>query len=54
VSWAVGLRDAIHQRNRKTDAASWGGLIGLTWMVAYWASLIPIWTYTIAVVVSGR
>jgi len=53
VSLSTGLRDAIQQRNRRTDAASWGGLIGLTWMVAYWASLIPIWTYTIAVVISG-
>jgi hypothetical protein len=54
VPWAQGLRDALHERNRRTDAASWGGLIGLTWMVAYWASLIPIWVYAVAVVLSSR
>lgn len=54
VSWAEGLRDAIGVRNRRTDAGSWGGLIGVTWMVAYWATLIPLWVHTIAVVVSAR
>ena len=54
VPFTDGLRDAIAERNRRTDAASWGGFIGLTWMVAYWASLIPLWTYTIAVVLSDR
>ena len=52
VNWTEGLRDAIHERNRRTDAGSWGGLIGLTWMVAYWAALIPIWVSYIATVVS--
>jgi hypothetical protein len=54
VPWAKGLRDALHQRSRRSDAASWGGTIGLTWMVAYWASLIPLWSYGIAVVLSSR
>ena len=49
-----GLRDAIHERNRRTDAKAWGGLIGLTWMVAYWVSLIPLWVHHIARVVSDR
>jgi hypothetical protein len=52
--WREGLRDAIHERNRRTDAKAWGGLIGLTWMVAYWVSLIPIWVHHIARVVSDR
>lgn len=52
--WRDGLRDALHQRNRRTDAESWGGWIGLTWMLAYWASLVPVWLYTIAVVLSSR
>ena len=52
--WRQGLRDAIHERNRRTDAKAWGGLIGLTWMVAYWVSLIPLWVHHIARVVSDR
>lgn len=48
VAWRDGLRDALYERNRRTDAASWGGAIGLTWMVAYWASLIPSWVAHIA------
>ena len=54
VGWREGLRDAIHQRNRRTDAGAWGGIIGLTWMVAYWASLIPLWVHHVASVVSAR
>ena len=51
VSLRDGLRDAIAERNRRTDASSWGGLIGLTWMVAYWATLIPLWVHAIARVI---
>ncbi|MEE3325988.1 MAG: hypothetical protein VX252_01470 [Myxococcota bacterium] len=53
VDWRTGLRESIRQRQPRTDGAAWGGVIGLTWMVAYWASLIPIWVYTVARVVSG-
>ncbi len=53
VGWREGLRDAIHQRRPRTDAPAWGGLIGLTWMVAYWASLIPLWVHQVAKVVSS-
>ena len=52
VPWREGLRDALRERSPRTDAASWGGAIGLTWMVAYWATLIPLWVYTVARVVS--
>ena len=52
--WRQGLRDAIHQRNRRTDARSWGGAIGLTWMLAYWVILIPWWVHHIAGVISTR
>jgi hypothetical protein len=44
---ATRLRRALHETNRSTDAASWGGLVGLTWMTAYWASLIPLWVYEV-------
>ncbi len=54
VGWREGLRDSIRQRNRSTDARAWGGVIGLTWMVAYWASLIPLWVHYVASLVSAR
>ena len=44
---ATGLKHAGRVKNRRTDADSWGGLVGLTWMTAYWATLIPIWVYYI-------
>jgi hypothetical protein len=40
-----GLMRAVLVKNRRTDADSWGGFIGLTWMTAYWATLIPVWVY---------
>ena len=43
----VQLADALHARQPATDAASWGGWIGLTWMTAYWATLIPLWVYAV-------
>ena len=52
--WRQGLHDAIHQRNRRTDARAWGGTIGLTWMLAYWVILIPWWVHHIAGVISAR
>jgi len=51
--WREGLADAIHQRKPRTDANSWGGAIGLTWMVAYWATLIPLWVHHVAVSISA-
>jgi hypothetical protein len=42
-----GLKRAVQVKTRRTDADSWGGLIGLTWMTAYWATLIPMWLYYI-------
>jgi hypothetical protein len=44
---AMGLRRAMWVKIKRTDAASWGGLMGLIWMTAYWATLIPIWVYYI-------
>jgi hypothetical protein len=57
VTWkllAKGLDESIHVRNRTSDAESWGGLIGLTWMASYWATLIPMWVYHVAGVLSER
>jgi hypothetical protein len=36
---------ALHTRRPSTLSGDWGGAIGLTWMTAYWASLIPLWIY---------
>ena len=44
---ATGLKRAVWLKTRRTDADSWGGLIGLTWMTCYWATLIPMWVYYI-------
>jgi hypothetical protein len=43
----TGLKRAMWVKTRRTDADSWGGLIGLTWMTGYWATLIPAWMYYI-------
>jgi hypothetical protein len=53
-NWLQGLERAIRVKNRRTDADSWGGFIGLTWMTAYWATLIPMWTYYIVRVLGAR
>jgi hypothetical protein len=51
---ANGLRRAVRVRNRRTDADSWGGLIGLSWMVGYWAAIIPVWVYAIVRLLGSR
>src|SRR5262249_15356044 len=45
--FAAGLRQSIRTKNRRTDAASWGGIVGLIWMTGYWATLLPMWVYFI-------
>ena len=50
---ATRLKQAVLVKSRRTDADAWGGLIGLTWMTAYWATLIPIWVYYIVVVLAS-
>jgi hypothetical protein len=47
------LRRSFHERNRATDAASWGGLVGLTWMTAYWATLIPMWVHQVVQILAS-
>jgi hypothetical protein len=44
---ATGLKRALEMKTRRVDADSWGGLVGLTWMTGYWATLIPMWVYYI-------
>ena len=38
-----GLRRALLDFHRATDAESWGGIVGLIWMTGYWGSLVPLW-----------
>ncbi|MAI79893.1 MAG: hypothetical protein CL917_13185 [Deltaproteobacteria bacterium] len=52
--WKTGLTNAIRQRTQSTQSSDWGGTIGLTWMVAYWVTLIPIWVQQVAIIVSSR
>jgi hypothetical protein len=47
------LQRSLHERNASTEAKSWGGVIGLTWMTAYWASLIPLWVHQVVMTVAG-
>jgi len=51
---AGGLKRAVRVKVKRTDADSWGGFIGLTWMIAYWATLIPIWVNYIVKVLGAR
>jgi hypothetical protein len=55
LSWKLlkeGLGRSIRVRNRASDADAWGGLLGLTWMTGYWATLIPMWVNQVVVVFS--
>ena len=55
VSWKLlgeGLRRSLRERNPTTAASAWGGLVGLTWMAAYFATLLPMWANQIVVVFS--
>ena len=51
---ARGLSRAFHERNQATDAESWGGIVGLTWMTAYWATLIPYWIHQVVQIAGVR
>ena len=48
----MGLIQSIYLRKSNVNIKDWGGIIGLTWMFCYWASLLPIWIYFILKVVS--
>jgi hypothetical protein len=50
---ATGLQRSIHVKTPRTDAESWGGIVGLIWMMGYWATLLPMWVYYIVSVLSA-
>jgi hypothetical protein len=45
--FAAGLRRSIQVKNPRTDPESWGGIVGVIWMMSYWATLLPAWVYYI-------
>ena len=47
ISIINGLKNSIKVKNLSVKLDDWGGIIGLTWMLAYWASIMPIWIYLI-------
>ncbi len=47
-----GLLRSIRRRNRRTDGESWGGVVGLLWMVGYLATLLPWWMFYIVSVLA--
>jgi hypothetical protein len=50
---ATGLGRSIRVKNPRTDAESWGGIVGLIWMTGYWATVLPAWVYYIVVALSA-
>jgi hypothetical protein len=50
ISWSLlkkGLYKSIQEKNLTTHPEAWGGALGMTWMIGYFAALIPIWIYLI-------
>lgn len=54
IHFATGLKRAMRLKVRRTDADAWGGVVGLTWMTGYWATLLPLWVYYIVIVLCPR
>ena len=54
ITWSLlvdGLYKSIQVKNLTTQPEAWGGCIGMTWMIGYWATLIPAWLYLIIITV---
>ena len=47
---ATGVTRSMMVKNPRTDAASWGGFVGMLWMYGYCATLVPLWLYYIVTV----
>ena len=50
ITWTAliqGLHQSIQLKKLTTLTEYWGGTIGMIWMTAYWATLIPLWIYLI-------
>jgi len=46
-----GLDRSIRVKNQTSDSKAWGGSVGVIWMTAYWATLIPMWSFLIIQVI---
>lgn len=44
---ASRVHAALFSRRRETSSEAWGGLIGVTWMAAYWVLVIPVWMHVV-------
>jgi hypothetical protein len=51
--FATGFRRSLHVKNVRTDAESWGGIVGMIWMTGYWATVLPMWVFYIVRVLSA-
>jgi hypothetical protein len=47
---ATDVTRSMMVKNPRTDAASWGGFVGMLWMYGYCATLVPLWMYYIVTV----
>jgi len=50
INWSLlkkGLYQSIKVKNPTTQPENWGGILGMTWMIGYFAALIPVWIYLI-------
>ena len=50
ISWSLlkkGLYQSIKVKNPTTQPEAWGGILGMTWMIGYFAAVIPVWIYVI-------
>ena len=47
-----GFYKSIQMKNLTTEPEDWGGARGMTWMIGYWAILIPSWIYLIVQTIS--
>ena len=44
---STGLFNSLTSKNISVKLEDWGGFIGMTWMTAYWATIMPLWIYVI-------
>ena len=54
INWIMilqGFYRSITLKNQSTGLKDWGGVIGITWAISYWALIMPVWTYMIVLLV---
>ncbi len=50
ISWSLlkkGLYQSIQVKKLTTRPRTWGGVMGMAWMIGYFAAVIPVWIYVI-------